>query len=320
MDSKRNDNATYIALTTHLEELLSVAQPRLARLAQKQGVPPDGLDDVVQETLVEAWRHLEHLRNPDSFDAWLNGICRNVSLRWNRTHTLTGHRQINFSSLITEKDKLDSDELDIPDPFALDPAEELQQQDLETLLERAMSYLPPTARQALELHYLTEIPQNETARQLGMTINALEVRLHRARRRLRQVLSNQLREDAIAFGMVLDDDDSQGWRDTSLWCMFCGMHRLQGWLETRPNACVSLRLRCPSCNQFGEREWIVSGGTPELRGMKAFRPAFHRSMSAANEYWSNTQTRQQCAFCKAPVHMQLLEPNEAFLFLRPWQG
>jgi len=187
MDSKRNDNATYATLSTQIEELLSAAQPRLARLAQKQGVTPDGLDDVVQETLVEAWRHLEHLRDPDSFDAWLNGICRNVSLRWNRTHTLTDHRQINFSSLLLNKDEPESDELDVPDPLALDPAEEWQQQDLETLLERAMSYLPPTTRQALELHYLTEIPQSETARQLGMTINALEVRLHRARRQLRQV-------------------------------------------------------------------------------------------------------------------------------------
>ena len=153
-----------------------------------------------------------------------------------------------------------------------------------------------------------------------MTINALEVRLHRARRQLRAVLSNQLREDAIAFGMVLDDDDSQRWRDTSLWCMFCGMHRLQGWLETLPDGRVSLRLRCPDCGKFGVREWIVSGGMPDLCGMKAFRPAFQRSQQVATNYWTDIKNSEHCAYCNAPVTVRLLEPNEIFFTLRPWQG
>ena len=44
----------------------------------------EAADDCVQETLIEAWRHLDQLRAPERFDAWLNGICRNICLRWQR--------------------------------------------------------------------------------------------------------------------------------------------------------------------------------------------------------------------------------------------
>src|SRR5215475_7647848 len=64
-----------------LERLLGEARPRLLRLAQLNGVPPFATDDVVQEVLLEAWRSLKNLREPSRFDAWLDGICRNVSRR-----------------------------------------------------------------------------------------------------------------------------------------------------------------------------------------------------------------------------------------------
>jgi DNA-directed RNA polymerase specialized sigma24 family protein len=54
-------------LVGDLEEVLAAARPRLLRLARMQGVAPDAIDDVVQETLVEAWRHLDKLRTPECF-------------------------------------------------------------------------------------------------------------------------------------------------------------------------------------------------------------------------------------------------------------
>jgi len=84
-ETKRDEYAARGQLAVDLEQALSAARPRLLRLAQRRGVTPDALDDVVQETLIEAWRHLNHLRSLERFDAWLDGICRNVVLRWART-------------------------------------------------------------------------------------------------------------------------------------------------------------------------------------------------------------------------------------------
>ena len=84
-ETKRDEYDARGQLTVDLEQALSAARPRLLRLAQRRGVTPDALDDVVQETLIEAWQHLSHLRSLERFDAWLDGICRNVVLRWART-------------------------------------------------------------------------------------------------------------------------------------------------------------------------------------------------------------------------------------------
>ncbi len=295
------DIQSHIALSNTLDELLATARPRLLRLAQQQGVSPDAADDVVQETLVEAWRHLEHLHSPERFDVWLNGICRNVSRRWNRTHALTKQRQESLSELVGgEQDSTFSDvELDIPDPLAIDPAEELSHQDLATLLDRAMGYLPATTRKALELHYLAEMPQNETALQLGLTINALEVRLHRARRQLQQVLSNELRDDAESFGMMIDKETAQGWRKTGFWCLMCGKHQMQGIFEPLANGNIDLRMRCPVCSQPDNADIVNTCGTVQLGTLRSFRPAMKRVMADAPQLYRQAiaQRLVNCSMC-----------------------
>src|SRR5260370_13162335 len=75
-----------IHLHPAVERRMAAARPRLVRLARLQGVAEEGAEDVVQETLLEAWRSLDALRSPDRFDAWLDGICRNRCRRWARTH------------------------------------------------------------------------------------------------------------------------------------------------------------------------------------------------------------------------------------------
>src|SRR5262249_48776587 len=71
-------------LARQVEWRMAAACPRLLRLARAQGVPPDSADDVAQETLLEAWRHLAALSASEGFDAWLTAICRNVCRRYLR--------------------------------------------------------------------------------------------------------------------------------------------------------------------------------------------------------------------------------------------
>ena len=191
-----------------LEEGLASARPRLLRLARMQGVAPDAIDDVVQETLVEAWQHLDKLRAPERFHAWLDGICRKVCLRWSSTQRKYLLRRAVLPDPFAEtlNGPGSSLEEDFPDPQALDPAEALSQQELPILLGQALDYLPAGTREIVELYYLAGIPQRVIAARLSLTLKALEVRLVRARRQLRHILSNQLRADAQAFGLILDQD------------------------------------------------------------------------------------------------------------------
>src|SRR5271157_2741308 len=68
----------------HLDEMekwLAAARPRLQRLAHVRNVPADSVEDVVQETLLEAWTHLDRLTAPEGFHLWLDEICRNICRR-----------------------------------------------------------------------------------------------------------------------------------------------------------------------------------------------------------------------------------------------
>jgi DNA-directed RNA polymerase specialized sigma24 family protein len=57
---------------------------RLVRLCVRVTGDAAVAADLAQETLLEAWRSQQALRDPDRFSAWLSGIARNVCLRWMR--------------------------------------------------------------------------------------------------------------------------------------------------------------------------------------------------------------------------------------------
>ena len=325
-DSTVHDN-TPAELTAHLERQLALARPRLLRLARLQGVAQDAVEDVAQDVLVIAWRRLGMLHYPERLDAWLDGICRNLCLHQHRHARVEASHQASISVLDSGTLEVSpaGDAMDIGDPHTGDPLEDLTRQDLQTLLDRALSYLPHPARAAVELRYLAELPLSEVASRLGLTINALDVRLHRARKHLRQILNGELRAEAEAYGLALDDEDvTMGWRETRLWCMFCGRLRLHGRLETLPDGRVNLRMRCPSCSpHIGSSEnscLTESGPLDALRGFRSFRPAFHRQVESSFAYVQAASTRRACLWCGAQVHATLTLPDERPSFLPRWPG
>lgn len=198
---------------------MTAARTRLISLARGEGIPPETVEDVVQETLLEAWYHLTTLGTPERADAWLDGICRNMCRRWRRAASTAQHRYERLPDpSFADEAPAQTGMVDFADPLVLDPVETLSHQDMEYLLDRALAYLPIQARQLVELCYLKELPQRQVAVQLGLTIGALEERLRRARRQLRQVLNSELRSAAQALDVPLDADPLWGWRETRGLC------------------------------------------------------------------------------------------------------
>ena len=172
-----------------------------------------------------------------------------------------------------------------------------------------MEYLSPDTRKLLEMCYLAEIPQREVALQMGLTIGALELRLHRARKQLRQVLSGELHADAESFGLALDPMQVQGWRETRQWCWLCGKHRVIGIFETQPDGCVVMRLRCPACFHRYGFDVINSAGLVSMDGLSSFRPAIKRLYQNIGERFWIPLTKSACPQCHGPALVSIIDSS-----------
>ena len=287
----------------------------ILRLCARFTSDMDTAEDLAQETLLEAWRHGDGLRNPDARAAWLRGIARNVCLRWLRRHSRD-------SVHVSRDDVLAEERAD----EETDPLAELERHDLILLLDRALALLPPETRRALVDRYIDELPHAEVAARLGLSEAATAARLYRARRALRHVLSTELARESASFGLLGDGDagmDGTGmdgivgldlvWQETRIWCPLCGQHRMQGILDAPRGLFV---LRCPACypttGVYSAYEW------PDLfRGVRGYKPAFNRVMRWVNGYYPPALRRGSvpCEICGRPLPLQLRLPDDVPLVL-----
>ncbi len=300
--------ASRAAIAGDLNSRMAAARPRLARLARLNGATTDQAEDIAQESLLTAWRSLDHLRAADRFDAWLDGICRNITRQTVRRDVHERDRLALANA--TDADGADSqvtysalDELPADDA---DPLDALTRQELVTLLDSALGHLNAATREAVSLRYLADLPTDETAARLNVTINTLEARLSRARKQLRAALNGPLRERAIEFGLALAPADASDWRETSIWCHFCGHARMRGILQPSPDGGGSLSLQCPVCwRNYGVTETSIPS-MPELAGVTSFRPALKRVL-AHGVVWSDARQRleTQCFHCGRPLPVRM---------------
>ncbi|MEO8971616.1 MAG: RNA polymerase sigma factor, partial [Ktedonobacteraceae bacterium] len=248
-----------------------------------------------------------------------DGVCRNVCRRQARTlaTTISRHEPLPLLLPETGDDSEAEPFVDIPDPFATDPEEMLSKQDLAVLLDRAMSHLPGDTRTLLEMCYLAELPQREAAMRLGLTTGALELRLHRARKQLRQILSGTLRADAESFGLALGPTRAEGWQETRQWCWLCGKHRLLGVFEMQPDGHTEMRMRCPECSNRYNIDLTGSAGVVSMEGLRTFRPAFKRIMRIMADRAYIPLTKNACWLCHSPAMVRITHSSESHFFLPP---
>jgi RNA polymerase sigma-70 factor (ECF subfamily) len=256
--------------STGLDELLSSERPRLVRLCTRLTGDLQAAQDLTQETLIIAWQNIGRLRNPERRSQWLSGIARNLCRNWLRGQ----QRQImGLEMLDAEPDALPNRFVDTADIEV-----ELERSELVELLDRALGLLPLETRAVLIQRYVDDSPYAEIAARLGLSEDAVAMRISRGKLALRRVLTTTLADDATAFGLV--DPSAVAWRTTHIWCPLCGCHLLQGQIDP---AAGLLGLRCPRCNQSDSP--LVSSGPAEPLPVKTYKPALARLLAWIHEYY-----------------------------------
>jgi RNA polymerase sigma factor (sigma-70 family) len=287
-----------LAITNELETVLPSERARLVKLCATITGNAGIAEDLAQETLLEAWRHIHELRDPQRRTQWLSGIARNVCLRWARKQGrdlahLTGARPHEETMLAGLEDELAGD---------LDLEVELERKELVELLDRALALLPPEMRTILVKRYVEESPIAEVAAQLGINTMAAAMRLQRGKLALRRVLTCEFGQELAPYG--IHSSAAEQWEETRLWCPYCGQRRLLG--QFLPNN-GGLLLRCPACN-VGTDGNMVNNHKAALFGYaKTYKPALSRLLVWGEAYYyPNLLTRTApCLHCGRPTTLRL---------------
>lgn len=139
-------------------------------------------DDITQDAFVVAWTQLKKLQNSGAFSMWLRKIARNLALNWIRS--------ARYREALANRHREQSPER----AHAADPTLEIMSEERRAALLKALGALSAPVREAILVFYLEGQSVGEAARQLGISENALKLRLHNGRKRLREHIETQLDE------------------------------------------------------------------------------------------------------------------------------
>ncbi|MBU6402175.1 MAG: RNA polymerase sigma factor [Verrucomicrobia bacterium] len=134
--------------------------------------------DLVQETFVNAARHLDTLRADDKFGSWLFSIAHQKWLQYARKRRL-------------ETVSLDDGMLEIPDADATTPETWLLRQEQAASFLALLQRLPAAHRAVLLLHFVEDFSLHDIARITGTPVGTVKSRLHYAKQTLRKLIEDQ---------------------------------------------------------------------------------------------------------------------------------
>jgi len=155
---------------TAMARLIATCQPDVRRFARRTCQTSEDADDAVQHTLLQFSTQLGSFRGAAQLTSWLFSIVKNECLRLlSRARRAMG----------------DASELD----GVLSSCGDVE---LALALRQAMARLDPELREVVLLRDVQELTGPEVALRLGLTLEAMKSRLHRAREHLRTELAAEV--------------------------------------------------------------------------------------------------------------------------------
>jgi RNA polymerase sigma-70 factor (ECF subfamily) len=143
-------------------------------------------EDALQSGYLKAFRSISEFRGQSSLATWLTRIVINEALALTRSRkptvqaegdrALIGGTVIPFPSTAT----------------AIDPERAMAQSQIQAAVERAIDKMPDDFRTVLVARALEEMSVEETADLLGLKLETVKTRLHRARRLLRDAVEKEI--------------------------------------------------------------------------------------------------------------------------------
>lgn len=188
--AKGGDMDAFSELVTHYDR-------RVFRMAKQITQNDDDAEDVLQETFLKAYTHLDNFQGNSKFYTWLVRIAVNEALM--------KLRKRRSDRTVPLDEPIDTGEDEMVREIAVwneNPEQTYSREELGDILDNAIQSLKPAYRTVFLLRDIEELSIEETAEALKLSISAVKSRLLRARLQLREKLTRQFRrkrDDAFAY-------------------------------------------------------------------------------------------------------------------------
>jgi RNA polymerase sigma-70 factor (ECF subfamily) len=169
-----------------VDEILARHEKQVFRFGLRMCGNEDDARDVLQETLLAAFRNLRGFRGDAQLSTWLFQIARSFCTKSRRRGVAepAAHEPLEGAAATAAA------------ASELAPDAQAHARQISAILQSAIGSLGQQQREALVLRDVEGLSAEEAASVIGIEVGALKSRLHRARVELRQRLASMLADDA----------------------------------------------------------------------------------------------------------------------------
>jgi RNA polymerase sigma-70 factor (ECF subfamily) len=178
-------------------DLVNRYERKIFRLAKNITQNDDDAEDVLQETFLKAYSHLNNFEGHSKFYTWLVRIAVNEALM--------KLRKRKTDKTVPLDEPQDTGEDTVVREIAVwedNPEKRFGREEIRGILDSAIQSLKPAFRTVFVLRDIEELSTEETAETLGISVPAVKSRLLRARLQLREKLTRFFRrkgDDVFAY-------------------------------------------------------------------------------------------------------------------------
>lgn len=195
---ERADDAELVAMARQgsaaaFRAIMERNNRRLFRVARGVLKDESEAEDAVQEAYLRAFANLHGYEGTALLSTWLTRITLNEALgRLRRRRSMVELDRVAEAAAEGGEPGARVVPFPLAQPASSDPEHVAAQAEIRRLLERAIDELPDPFRVAFMLRFIEQMSIEETAACLGVPEETVKTRVHRAKRRLRQALGQQL--------------------------------------------------------------------------------------------------------------------------------
>jgi len=178
-------------------ELVNRYDKKIYRLAKHITQNDEDAEDVLQETFLKAYEHLDGFQGNSRFYTWIVRIGVNEALM--KLRKRKSSRTVSLDEEIDTGEEMMVREIAVWDG---NPEDQYSKEEFRAMLDDALAGLKPAFREVFTLRDIAELSTEETAERLQISIAAVKSRLLRARLQLREKLTRLFKkkgDDAFAY-------------------------------------------------------------------------------------------------------------------------